>query len=247
VTLHATGRAGRLLQNVLVATLTLILFAIALVLVPALMPPGLRDALGLGPRHQLLTAGSGSYAFEHIQPGTADMPLTYSSCTPLHYVVNFDGAPSNDPRASFVFSAVKRASAASGLKFVYDGSTSQTAAAWNTGGGPILIAFAHEADFSDLAGSVDGFGGSSRTLEGRPLHYLTGRVVLEREAFEELGARAGGKSQRRAVVMHELGHVLGLGHVADPREVMYGKGVRASDYGPGDLTGLKILGSGPCT
>ena len=211
------------------------------------MPPGLRDALGLGPRHQLLASGPGSYAFEHIQPGTADMPVTYSSCAPLHYVVNVDGAPSNDPKASFVFSAVKRASAASGLKFVYDGPTTEVASAWNTRGGPILITFAHEADFPALAGGVDGFGGSSRTLEGHPLRYLTGRIVLEQEAFEEIGGRAGGRSQQRAVVLHELGHVLGLAHVDDRHEVMYEKGVRISDYGPGDLKGLKILGSGPCS
>ncbi len=130
------ARAGRLLQNLLICALTLILLAIVLVVVPGLMPPGLRDALGLGPRHQLLAAGPGSYAFEHIQPGTADMPVTYSSCAPLHYVVNLDGAPSNDPKASFVFSAVKRASAASGLKFVYDGPTTEAASAWNTRGGP---------------------------------------------------------------------------------------------------------------
>jgi hypothetical protein len=243
---HDAGRTGRLLQNVLVGTLTLILLAIALVLVPGLMPPGLRDALGLGPRHQVLAAASGSYAFEHIQPGTADMPVTYNRCAPLHYVVNLDGAPPNDPRARFVFAAVKRASAASGLRFVYDGPTSETAADWDEHGGPVLIVFAHEADFGDLAGKVDGFGGSSRTLEGRPLHYLTGRVVLEREAFAEMGARPHGEDHQRAVVLHELGHVLGLAHVGDRNEVMYVHGVRISDYGPGDLTGLKILGSGPC-
>ncbi len=49
------------------------------------------------------------------------------------------------------------------------------------------------------------------------------------------------------MVLHELGHVLGLAHVDDRHEVMYEKGVRISDYGPGDLKGLKILGSGPCS
>jgi len=56
--------------------------------------------------------------------------------------------------------------------------------------------------------------------------------------------------------MHELGHVLGLGHVGASDELMYSPNAPAADstpnvfqndWGPGDLNGLEILGRhGPC-
>jgi hypothetical protein len=46
--------------------------------------------------------------------------------------------------------------------------------------------------------------------------------------------------------MHELGHVVGLGHVQDDRQLMseHGHGVYA--FAAGDRSGLKRLGEGPC-
>jgi hypothetical protein len=51
----------------------------------------------------------------------------------------------------------------------------------------------------------------------------------------------------RAIVMHELGHVVGLAHVDDRGELMYADSVGQKTFGPGDLTGLGALGRGRCT
>ena len=52
----------------------------------------------------------------------------------------------------------------------------------------------------------------------------------------------------RTVVLHELGHLVGLAHVHDRSQVMnptVGRGA-PSHFAAGDLTGLAELGTGPC-
>lgn len=51
-----------------------------------------------------------------------------------------------------------------------------------------------------------------------------------------------------AVVLHELGHLVGLAHVADQTQLMFPESSYAvTDFQSGDLTGAAILGRGVCT
>jgi len=57
----------------------------------------------------------------------------------------------------------------------------------------------------------------------------------------------GGSQVVRAVVLHELGHLVGLDHVTAASQLMYPQtqpGV--IDFGTGDLTGVAALGRGTC-
>jgi hypothetical protein len=47
--------------------------------------------------------------------------------------------------------------------------------------------------------------------------------------------------------MHELGHLVGLGHVNDSRQLMHAANKSGvTEFAAGDLTGLAVLGNGPC-
>ena len=77
--------------------------------------------------------------------------------------------------------------------------------------------------------------------------YVTGMVTLDAPDFTSLLAAKDGHDLARAVVLHELAHLLGLNHVDDPTELMYPTlqpGV--VDFGPGDRQGLFAEGTGKC-
>jgi predicted Zn-dependent protease len=75
--------------------------------------------------------------------------------------------------------------------------------------------------------------------------YVTGHVVLDHDdAVNQLNR--GDRAYLVALVMHELGHLVGLGHVQDGREVMNEVSVEALDWGPGDRSALAAVGHGRC-
>ena len=53
----------------------------------------------------------------------------------------------------------------------------------------------------------------------------------------------GSPGAQGPVVLHELAHVLGLGHFKAEGELMEPSGGGVTDFGPGDLEGLRKLGA----
>jgi predicted Zn-dependent protease len=70
-------------------------------------------------------------------------------------------------------------------------------------------------------------------------------VALDRDLYAQLD-EADDRTEMRAILDHELGHVVGLAHVHDPGELMYDDNVGRSTFGPGDLQGLARVGDVPC-
>ena len=225
--------------------LTLLLLATLMVVDPKLMPPFLEEALGLGPNGHVLAAGSGNYQFERVQPGTHDMPVTYDSCQTLHYVINFDGAPAAFRDGAFIRDAVREISQVSGLRFRYDGTSDLNYRTRNYQSGPILFSF-DELPQAALYDRAVAMGGSTTPARAGRQVYSTGAVTFRRSSFEAIAGRLGGEEEAKAIALHEIGHVLGLAHVQDTNEIMYPSEGHTTDLGPGDRTGLRILGSGPC-
>lgn len=180
----------------------------------------------------------GPHAF--LQTGDRGRPLAYP-CGPIHYTVSTPHAP--DDFEQVVHGAVGLVSAVSGYAFVYDGpTTDRDFRAHLTPGrtGPVLIGFAGSSEVPDLAGDVAGLGGSVPRGDG--VHYSTGVVMLDAGVYR----RDDALEYRRAIVMHELGHVLGLGHVEDDGELMNEDNLGRTEFGPGDIAGLRALRATSC-
>ena len=192
------------------------------------------------------------------RPGHPSVPITWDPCLPIEILVNNDAAP---PGADQLLDeAIQRVNTASGLRLHVIGTThlipdpNPTVASVMRGqpGGvhaPVLLAWTTPSAAPGLAGRVTGRGGPITM----PAHYadqgrfVGGTVVLDTPDMAGILRHLNGHAEARAVVMHELGHLVGLQHVDNPHEIMAPTAhVGVTEFAPGDLAGLRKLGSGGC-
>ena len=219
------------------------------------MPPASREEA----RHPLgapaaVPAGSGGYEVIRHQPHDAQAPVAFDPCRPVHYVVNLAGEPPDGQQ--LVQSAMARLHETTGLDLVADGPTTeqpskersayQPARYGKARWAPVLIAWSDEQTFPELAGYIIGVGSPQpEATDAGGLALVTGQVVLDRLQLDPTAMPDRGEA--RAVLLHELGHVVGLDHTADPTQLMYSEArFNVQDYGEGDRRGLALLGTQPC-
>jgi hypothetical protein len=178
-------------------------------------------------------------------------PVRWSTCEPIEYVVR----PANEPDGarSLLEGAVARISEVTGLSFAFAGTTDEAPAKkrrpyhpkrYGDGWSPVLVTYSGPAEYPRLKGGAAGYAGPVYVRAGnRAARYVSGMVVLDADQLSAMG-----EDGARGVVLHELAHVVGLGHVKDRGQLMnpvqYGRGV--TDLQPGDLAGLRALGNGRC-
>lgn len=192
-----------------------------------------------------------SYAW--MQTQTGGDPVRFDPCRPLHYVTRSAGPGTED--MALVHEAVAAVSAASGMVFVHDGETTEAPSKgrapfqpdrYGDRWAPILIAWTDATESPELTGN-SGLGGGItwRDTTGR-VSYVSGTIWLDTASLVPRLADAEGQAVVRAVVMHELTHVLGATHVDDPTQVMSLGGDGRTEFGQGDLHALAVLGAGDC-
>lgn len=200
-------------------------------------------------------AAQDSTAYQlHASPDNRQEFVAYDPCRPIHYVIRPDGAPQGGE--SLVREAVEAVSAASGLQFVYDGTTTEGPSEQRTKyqperygkrWAPVLVSWSSPSEVPALAGDVAGLGGSAYISgKGTPLVLAAGQVTLDGPDVTAMLGHEQGTEHVRAVIMHEFGHVLGLDHVGDPSQLMYDGPVYQTQFAAGDLAGLARLGVGAC-
>jgi ribosomal protein L24E len=194
----------------------------------------------------------GSFAF--LRQAKQGGPARYNPCVDQHYVINPALAPPG--AAAEVRAAFDRLSFATGIRFVYDGTTTEAhtlfgerqayqPARYGNRWAPILVSWTSAVVEPLLSGGTLGYGGStSFWFNDSDEAYITGEVVLDVEG-SILRDGFGAGLTRGNLVLHELGHVAGLDHVNDRSQLMY-PSIHAGTtdgYATGDLTGLSQLGA----
>jgi hypothetical protein len=187
-----------------------------------------------------------SGAWTRIAPG---YKVQFNACAPVRWRFNPHGAPSG--AKAEVKAAFKQLAAATGIHFVYAGKTRAIPGSkrrW-PGNTNMVVAWAKPSQTKwDLHGNVIGRGGQintarARTAKGKLAYQITRSGLVLDNTFP---APAGfvGPNARGSIIVHELGHVVGLGHTTDNNQQMYpsAENVWNGVYQAGDLNGMRHVG-----
>ena len=182
-------------------------------------------------------------------------PARWDPCTPIRYVVQAGWIP--DAGRADLTEALRLLSQASGLRFVDDGDTAELPsqdrasyqpAAYGERWAPLLIGWVPAASTdlglggTGLGGGVQGVSSSVAVPGPDGASLVTGQVVLD--ATNRLAPGFGPGTTEGEVLLHELAHAVGLGHVLDPTQVMYPQTTNGeSVFGAGDRAGLAAVGA----
>jgi hypothetical protein len=180
-------------------------------------------------------------------PPVNGVPVRWDGCKAVHFTTRtaYTYAGAHDD----IVAALAQISARTGLVFVDDGEVNTVP---TVGYGtrlpsgaypPLLIGWttAEESDLFKGAGlSTVGVAGSYY-VGGK---FVSGRVALERNRMA--GAARTGPHSVRTLLLHEIGHAIGLGHFTDASQIMNPYLVNYDDWGAGDMTGLSGLATTTC-
>lgn len=189
---------------------------------------------------------------------TAGGPVRWNPCEPIRYQI--DLGPMGEAAAEDVHDAAARMSEATGIAFTFEGFVNvdilgrfrdRDFVTPGPGGGlewaPVLVAWRPQEFLLDRGADRDVIGLAlpiaTRLDRGQ---FVSGVIVLNADAGLAPGFENG--FERGPLILHELGHLIGLGHVRDRSQLMFPRSVSSvTGFGPGDLQGLERLGvSGGC-
>jgi hypothetical protein len=201
----------------------------------------------------LAPPGEGGYAFLFTHADAT--PVAWDPCRAVHFVVRPTGEPAGG--RELLRWAFQQLHKASGLRFVEDGGTDEAPDAdrpaflpdrYGDRWAPVLVVWSAPAESSLL--SDDTLGRAGPVSFGREskqdLRFVSGLAAFNGPAIAQQ-LRTGDDNKARAVLLHELGHLVGLAHVRDPFQVMFDTNAYpVAAYRAGDLRGLELLGKGSC-
>ena len=147
--------------------------------------------------------------------------------------------------------AFARVHAATGLDFAYLGTTDVTPRPGGVpdAGADVVIGWIGKRAFTGTYGNAVGKGGAAYMYDHRLANgdrvnrAVRGGVVLNAGYNDVLANGFGSGFTWGEVLMHEIGHVIGLSHVGATNQLMYRSITRgAARFGAGDLNGFRKVG-----
>jgi hypothetical protein len=197
---------------------------------------------------RLVSTVSSAYKFSSLLDG---QPVRWDPCTAIHWRSNTARGPVGG--LAVLMESVAKIAALTGTTWVYDGasttapSTSYLPKTPASVYKPVLLGWTDGASSDLLAGKPARVLGMTRTVwfgtdDGRGHRAAATRaatVALDRT--DKLPLR--GATSWSTTVLHELGHVMGLDHPTDTRQLMASTlPANATDLQTGDRTGLGRIG-----
>lgn len=218
---------------------------------PDMPPPGVGEVpTRLAPAVQPPN-GSTAFTFSELQDDGVT-PVTWSPCRVVSVVVNEAGAPAGFWDA--VVTVAGELSDATGLVISVEGATTEAPTPqraafkpdeYGERWAPVLVGVTDEATVPELGGDVAGLSQTNRAgIVGGPWHIVSGSVFLDTDILDV--PSPSDEPVWVAVLRHEMGHLVGLGHVADESQLMNERTTGVFTFQDGDLAGLALLGQGSC-
>ena len=200
------------------------------------------------PRVAMISTVSNAYRFSSLLAG---QPIRWNPCASIHWRSNTARGPVGG--LDVLKTSVARIAALTATTWVYDGATATNPSSGylpttpSAANRPVLVGWTDGSTSDLLAGKPAQVLGMTRTVwfgmndgQGHQMAATKGAVIaLDRTNHLPLR----GATSWSATSLHELGHVMGLDHPYDPRELMAATlPATVSDMQVGDRTGLTRVG-----
>ncbi len=188
---------------------------------------------------ETVTNGS-NYRFESISNG---QPLRWDPCRgAIPVVVSTRNLPVFGMNS--INDALREIAAVTGLRFEIVGTDDHLVTGNDYLPETLAIGWVKWGESPYITDGVVGMARWATSGSGRYFRVSGATVTLLVQVdFEDPTGEYYMRAYYKSILMHEIGHTLGLGHVDDANEIMNPTYGGFSDFGPGDLQGLTHLGT----